>query len=713
LALVIVYYIALNLDWMNPCWAAWAVAMISLPTAGQSLQKGMLRLWGTIPACIAGLIILGLAPQNRWAFMLLASGWIFFTTYMMLVDKKRAYFWNVAGFVCLIILLGGAGGTDNIFQFAAFRTAETAMGVIVYTLVTVFLWPRTNAGAIKKASGDLVTTQASLFQLGMVNLVGENQPDHHPAKIQQLQAREVQQLGQLAQALQAEGSESYQVQELLPAWERFHALSTALMKSLDRWQFGLSDLSRIDPNQALPDLAAFAAGLNRRFEEIGRALAGSRPERGIKMSSLTINRAAIENMSHLDRAALAVTKAEFENLERQTAKLLVCAYDLAGLANGTQTMELMSQEESPGKRFNLPALDLDHIWGAAFAATTVALGFLLWIYVDPPGHSAWLQFPGVIAMAVAGMPQLRASILAKSIGLALVIVLGVYIFVMPKLSNFAELGTLLFGCMFIACFFFTGLARLAAIVGVVNQIAIQNQQSYSFAAMANSLIFMVLAIYFVYLVSYMLRSPRPEKAVLHQVLRYFRAAARLVALFPEDPEHATKPLARLKKAFYRYEINTLPVKITGWAKGIGPGLFPDNTPDKVQELATSLQMLAYRLDELLDSGHTSQRQTALKQMGVDFKYWQKSLERTFVLLEHEPEARMAEDQQSNLPQRFSALETRIEEAAQQARGLVPETQGESFYGLLGSYRGVSSAVSAYMQTAGRIDWSAWREERFS
>ena len=33
--------------------------------------------------------------------MLLACAWIFFTTYMVLADKKRSYFWNVAGFVCL------------------------------------------------------------------------------------------------------------------------------------------------------------------------------------------------------------------------------------------------------------------------------------------------------------------------------------------------------------------------------------------------------------------------------------------------------------------------------------------------------------------------------------------------------------------------------------------------------------------------------------
>ncbi len=84
LALVTVYWIAMSAGWMTPCWAAFAVAMIALPTAGQSIYKGMLRVAGTIPGCIAALTIMALAPQSRWGLLLLACAWILFTTYMML-----------------------------------------------------------------------------------------------------------------------------------------------------------------------------------------------------------------------------------------------------------------------------------------------------------------------------------------------------------------------------------------------------------------------------------------------------------------------------------------------------------------------------------------------------------------------------------------------------------------------------------------------------
>ena len=55
LAMVLVYGIALKVNWMNPSWAGLAVAMIALATAGQSIHKGLLRIAGTIPgATVAG-----------------------------------------------------------------------------------------------------------------------------------------------------------------------------------------------------------------------------------------------------------------------------------------------------------------------------------------------------------------------------------------------------------------------------------------------------------------------------------------------------------------------------------------------------------------------------------------------------------------------------------------------------------------------------------
>ena len=48
LAMAITYGIALQAGWDKPFWAGFAVAMISLSTAGQSLNKGAMRMLGTL-----------------------------------------------------------------------------------------------------------------------------------------------------------------------------------------------------------------------------------------------------------------------------------------------------------------------------------------------------------------------------------------------------------------------------------------------------------------------------------------------------------------------------------------------------------------------------------------------------------------------------------------------------------------------------------------
>ena len=198
LAFAMVFGIALQAGWMNPYWAGWAVAVVALPTAGASIQKGI-RVFGTIPGCLAALVIHALAAQDRWVFMLLTCAWMFFTTYMMVRREKDSYFWVMAGYVCLVILLSDLDSSANMFESAVFRTVETAMGVAVYTLIAVFLSPQTNLRAIKPA---LIGYDLGRYlPLRSRHLL--RQPTHE-ASYQVLHGKVVERLAQFGQILQAE-----------------------------------------------------------------------------------------------------------------------------------------------------------------------------------------------------------------------------------------------------------------------------------------------------------------------------------------------------------------------------------------------------------------------------------------------------------------------------------------------------------------------------
>jgi len=710
LAFTLTYYIALKVAWLNPNWAVITVAMIALPTAGQSIQKGFNRLVGTVPACLAAFFIMGVAPQNRWLFITLACAWIFFTTYMMLRSTSHGYMWNVMGFVCLIILLTGPSSSASLFQHAVFRTVETMLGIVVYTLVTVFLWPQTNAGAIRKAAGALVTTQADLFRAVRDATMG------HGAKqqVQDLHAEEVQQLGQYAKALQAEGSESWEVHEVRPLLERFRGLSTGVMETLDRWQSGIGELATIDMDAVLPGLPSYFAELDQRFQEIRGLLNGSPAGREPGDVSLGIDADAVRALSQLDRAALAVTKKELEKLESLTASMLRCVRDLARQRAGTGAATPAPSDEPSTRRAGIPVVDLDHLKAAAFAAMTVGALYLLWIFVNPPGHSAWYQFGGAVAMGIVAVPQVRIFIIVKPFIVAFALGLSAYVFIMPQLSSFLGLGVLLFVCMFISRYFFTGIAQLAGSMGILNMMSVHNHQTYNFAAMVNSYLFTVGALVVVFAFTYLRRSPRPEKQVLSMLRRFFRYAGHLIGGMTAEVEGGRTWFQRWKAEFYRHELRALPGKIGAWGKAINPKHFPDISPAELQALVTSLQTLVYRIEELREAGDAPHAESLVRAMGEDLRAWRTGVEATFGTWSTRDETEPAEALRERLATWRSGLEKRIGEVLQQTDAeTIGDQATENFLRLLGGIRGVSEAAVAYAGVAGTIDLAHWREEVFS
>lgn len=224
LAMVLAYGIALSWDWMNPYWAGFAVAMISLPTAGQSVEKGAMRLLGTLMASIAALTLIGFYPQDRWLFMACVSVYVGFCTYMMFGGRYQ-YFWLVSGFVALIICVAGGPNPQDAFDIAVTRTLETALGIIVYTLVSVFLWPQRSAAQFEETARRLLGSQKELFETyrGVADHK-ESQVESPPNPVQEAQL-----LARLAQLLSAAASESYEVRERRDDWLRLHQDTAALL----------------------------------------------------------------------------------------------------------------------------------------------------------------------------------------------------------------------------------------------------------------------------------------------------------------------------------------------------------------------------------------------------------------------------------------------------------------------------------------------------
>ena len=702
LAIAITYGLALRADWMSTTWAAIAVAMVGQPGHGQSLYKGMLRGAGTLIAFFSGLLILSLYPQDRWMVLVATSPFLGYFTYRM--KGENDYMWFVAAFVTPMIVMAGPEQPGHAFEFAAYRTLETLMGIGVWAMVSVFLWPATNFGVLESATDKLFATQQKVLQAFREAATGDDLTGASPS----LQEQESQLLGQVGSLIDVVAAETYEVRGVRGVWHRLHAASLSFLHVSSRVQSGLSDFERVPLSSVLHAVPELLAELEARLTEARSLLGGAPPARPCRDVGLEVDAEAFGALGHLARAGVAAGRAELAALDAHTRTIVECALEIREDKRARSTA---SADTPPAKARGLLSfvpLDRDQLMAAILAVSTMWIGTLIWFYFNPPGHVSWFQFPTNFVLIGLRTPQMRFFPL-RVLGLAYFAAMLVYAFIMPHLSGFVQLGSLLFAFTFIAAYFFP-MARVFLLLGMFTMFGISNQQTYDFASMMNTYVFTMSGILMVYAMTYLIGSPRPEKTVLGQLPRFFRSCEFLLSR-PPKPESWVD---RIQHAYHRRELQTLPDKIMAWGAQINPKSFPQNSAKQVKALAVRLELLAFRIDDLLNLRSSPQADRMLRELGDEIDSWQTLLEEAFREWSGTVEAGPKQDLHERLSGQLAQLNASVEEKVSSIQASESgDPDGEGFYRLLGAFRGITRAGLAYDKGSREIDWDAWREEQFS
>jgi len=705
LAVTIAYGISLGMGWENPYWAGFAVALISLSTAGQSFNKGAMRMLGTLVAGVAALALIALFSQDRWWFIGVLSVYIGFCTYMI-AGNKRQYFWFCCAFVCLVICVHAAGDATNAFEVAVLRVQQTGMGILVYTLVSVFLWPTSTRGMLDETTRKLFTTQATIYRTYRALLNGQGTAEDSRT----LRMQEVQLLSQRSQALNAAETDCYEVWEVRHQWRRFHRQSTALMETLEQWRESFSEIRPLDLTKLLSNMEAVLSELDDRFAQIERMLKDEAPTRTPKSISLVVDHKEALAFTHIQKAALAVTKKHLDRLEVLSRALFDCVRDIKGY--GRQSPSPVPQD-TPAGGFGL---DPDRLQAAVRAMATLLAAFLIWFYIDPPGHQSFVMFATIVAMGAA-MAHLSPITLGTPF-ISLTLLAGIlYVFVMPHLSGYAQLGAMIFGAIFAIYYLFwqprQGLAKSIGAAMFLNVIAVQNQQTYSFAGFANSVVMIALAVGIAIVIWYVPPSPRPEKIFLRLLTRFYRHSEFLMSRMALDWEQGMGWAGRLKLKLYQNDLLELPQKLSVCGGQIDHRLFPANAPEQVQTMVNSLEALALRLKDLVDAREYPIASLLVRELLDDVRAWRMVIEGLLQNWSDNPAAEPDGDLQDRLTAKLKEMETRINRTLSLAEQEdLSEEDYKNFYRLIGSFRGLSESVVAHAKLAQSIDWAQWKEARF-
>jgi uncharacterized membrane protein YccC len=262
LATVLAYGVALSMDWENAYWAAFAVAFCTLSTVGESLNKGLLRLSGTLLGSLAALTLIAMFAQDRWLFLIGMSVFVGFCTYMM-PGTSRWYFWYVAGFSVPLLALAGGFDPLNDFQTVITRSEETALGIVCYSLVCLLLWPTSSRETLKDAIRQLVAAHRQLAAHYLTPTIG----DTHDAVPKALRRQTTQVLARLGGLLDGAEIDSYEVWEARHAWQSLIHQLSQLTSTSERWRQSSAEVREVDRQRLIPELEKYVSELDRRFAE--------------------------------------------------------------------------------------------------------------------------------------------------------------------------------------------------------------------------------------------------------------------------------------------------------------------------------------------------------------------------------------------------------------------------------------------------------------
>ena len=704
LAMVIAFGIALWMDWERPYWAAFAVAFISLDTTGASLNKGAMRMLGTLVAILAAFTFLALFPQQRWLFTAVVSLYVGLCAYMM-TGKKHQYFWYASGFICVVISIHSSNSLDA-FQIAVERAQETGTGILVYSLVSMLFWPRGSQGAFEDTSHKLLATQAKLYRtyLSMMSVNGTAK-DSKPLWLQEIQL-----LTRAGQLLDAAETDSYEVWEVRHQWRHFLQLSKILRETLDHWRESFPQIRDLDLTKPLPNLDSLSAEIDRRFSEIEHMLAGQAPARLPEAITLKIDRTEIRAFGHFQKAAIAVFQAQLDRLEALSRALFDCVRDLKGFG-GPALKPIRAEIPRRGH-----TIDPDRFQGAITVMATLWIAFLIWVYVDPPGHASFVMMSTTLTM-VAVRAGMSTTAMALPLILSTLFAGILYVFVMPHLSGYGQLGLMIFVVTFGITYLFSAPrqagVKLIALAMFANNISVQNQQAYSFASFINGLAMICLVAALIIATAYIPPSPRPEKTFLRLLRRFFRHAELLMSRLDLDQDKRNGLTIRWWMALYRADLREIPAKLAVHGQRIDYGLLSGQTPDQIQALVASLQALSYRIQDLLEAGALPQSELMVRELRNDVSTWRTAVQEIFGELSKKPERAVRASLRSRLDAMLGRLEACIEEAFNNVQdGAISEIDSRNLYRLLGVHRGMSEALVEFAVQVGRIRWARLREERF-
>lgn len=579
LSMALAYLIPFSQGWSQASTAAITIMLIAaMGSVGDSVMKGLLRVVGTVLGAAIGMILIGLFPQERELYLLVAS-----VIVTVLLYLARAYKGDMTVFLLsavTLMMMFKNGEVDDIFIYGIDKTFMTIFGIVIYTLVGIFLWPVNLKDTSAENAAGLSKIQIDLY----------HQRDGKTETRRELRQNMIAQEQLLGTSIITSDSSNMEMNfsetqwyDIVYSYKKINELLTLLSLHdkapytdhiplyVENYQIMESEISEL--LEALPK-----AWKEQKEIEIPQAF------------KLEYKLKEVKELSQLDRADLSTTVTDMVKLHTQLCKL---AEKLNSLISPMPTF--FTLEDIP-KPTNFLWFDMEDLKGTLVTFIIFWATTLLWIYVNPPGGFLVVTLATALSILTTFSP-LKPSLLLIIFSFSFVFATAMYVLVLPHLHYSWELGFFIFAYAFIGFYLIDPKISVFFLLGTAT-LGIANEMNYNFNVFLITLLIFYTFLFLLLLFYYIPFSTKPEHLFLIMKKRFFRLSEMCIRRNISLENRNMSLMGKVSVKYSEIHLHETVKKMQLWASQVDEKYFDEIDKKLLLGFAKECETFVYLLEML-------------------------------------------------------------------------------------------------------------------
>ena len=583
--MALAYLIPLSQGWAQAQTAAITVMLIAaIGSVSESILKGAMRVVGTVIGAIIGMTLIALFPQERMLYLLSLSIIVTIVLYILRAYKGDPTIFMLTAMTMMMVFKNGE--VDDVLIYGLDRTYMTIFGIMVYTMVGIFLWPVKMEDATQESASSLSASQLELFK----------HRDAVEVERSKLLSSLLEKETVLSTATKDTGSTDIDLSQwhsLVHHYKNINAQLT-LLALHDKEPYSEYITSFI------PNYAVLEREIEVLFEQIQNVWSEKKQIAVPPMLEVIYKTEEIRKLSHLERASLVSMMQDIKTLHEELRLLAI------KLNSVHSTMPTVFNTDNIPENSRFLWGDIEHLKGALVSFIIFWVATLFWITMNPPGGFIIVTLATALSVLTTFTP-IKPSMLIVVFTLSFVFATVMYITVLPYLHYAWELGLFIFFYSFISFYLVNSKMTIFFLLGLFT-FNITNVMYYDFNIFMLILMMFYLFLFLLHIFYYVPFSTKPERLFCHTKNRFFMLSSILMDRARKREEGKEGMLLRSMEKYAELHLVFTVKSMQLWASKINTEYFDKIDKETLvtftkecEKFAYLVELLYYRDIKMLDN----------------------------------------------------------------------------------------------------------------